>query len=90
MAAGRFTPYLKIGPGLAFYKIHIDSPFLTAYNVKGSDVSFAMALGAERSDIGSGSSFRPRSSTASSGSIPSTTGSTWAASGPWPASAFGL
>ena len=42
---GRLTPYLKIGPGFAFYKIHIDSPFLTAYNVKGSDVTFAMALG---------------------------------------------
>jgi hypothetical protein len=43
--AGRLTPYLKIGPGLALYKIHIDSPFLTAYNAKGSDVTFAMALG---------------------------------------------
>jgi hypothetical protein len=43
--AGRLTPYLKIGPGFALYKIHIDSPFLTAYNVKGSDVTFAMALG---------------------------------------------
>ncbi|MCK7579401.1 MAG: hypothetical protein MZV65_29220 [Chromatiales bacterium] len=43
--AGRLTPYLKIGPGFAFYKIHIDSPFLTAYNVKGGDVTFAMALG---------------------------------------------
>jgi hypothetical protein len=43
--AGRFTPYLKVGPGVSLYKIHIDSPFLTAYNVKGNDVSFAMALG---------------------------------------------
>ncbi|MCX6560439.1 MAG: hypothetical protein NTZ26_07975 [Candidatus Aminicenantes bacterium] len=42
---GRLTPYLKIGPGVSMYKIHIDSPFLTAYNVKGNDISFSMALG---------------------------------------------
>ncbi len=42
---GRLTPYLKIGPGLALYKIHIASPFLTAYNVKGRDISFQIALG---------------------------------------------
>lgn len=42
---GRFAPYLKIGPGLALYKIHISSPFLTAYNVTGRDISFQAALG---------------------------------------------
>lgn len=42
---GPFTPYLKIGPGLALYKIHIASPFLTAYNVTGRDISFQVALG---------------------------------------------
>ncbi len=42
---GPFTPYLKIGPGLALYKIHISSPFLTAYNVTGKDISFQIAAG---------------------------------------------
>ncbi len=42
---GAFSPYVKIGPGIASYKIHIDSPFLTAYNVKGNDISFAIAFG---------------------------------------------
>ncbi|MDD8027773.1 MAG: hypothetical protein PHI34_14825 [Acidobacteriota bacterium] len=42
---GRLTPYLKVGPGLSLYKISIDSPFLTAYDVKGSDISFHVALG---------------------------------------------
>ncbi len=43
---GRLRPYLKIGPGWAFYKINIASSPLTAYNSRGSDVSFQMALGA--------------------------------------------
>lgn len=42
---GAFSPYVKLGPGVAYYKIHIDSPFLTAYNVKGKDISFALAFG---------------------------------------------
>jgi hypothetical protein len=42
---GVVTPYIKIGPGLAFYKISIDSPFLTAFNNHGSDISFSIAAG---------------------------------------------
>ena len=45
--AGAISPYLKIGPGLAFYKITIDSPYLKAYNAHGSDISFAVAGGAK-------------------------------------------
>jgi hypothetical protein len=45
--AGAVTPYLKIGPGLAFYKITIDSPYLKAFNARGSDISFAIAAGAK-------------------------------------------
>lgn len=42
---GAVAPYLKIGPGLASYKISIDSPFLKAFNSHGSDISFSVAAG---------------------------------------------
>jgi hypothetical protein len=45
--AGAVSPYLKIGPGIAFYRITIDSPYLKAYNAHGSDISFAIAAGAK-------------------------------------------
>ena len=45
--AGAVAPYIKIGPGLAFYKITIDSPFLKAYNAHGSDIAFSIAAGAK-------------------------------------------
>jgi hypothetical protein len=45
--AGAVSPFIKIGPGLAFYKITIDSPYLKAYNAHGSDISFSIAAGAK-------------------------------------------
>ncbi|MGD0781369.1 MAG: hypothetical protein ABSA30_00770 [Candidatus Aminicenantales bacterium] len=44
---GAVSPYIKIGPGVAFYKINIDSPYLKAYDSHGSDISFSMAAGAK-------------------------------------------
>ncbi len=44
---GAVSPYIKIGPGVAFYKINIDSPYLNAYDAHGSDISFSIAAGAK-------------------------------------------
>jgi hypothetical protein len=42
---GRVSPYIKIGPGLFLYDLHLDTPFLSAFNVHDSDLSFSIALG---------------------------------------------